>query len=65
MQSFSQSRVLEYMCNFYDMGETIKLIDVKKGILMFQKIGNKCPKSFQRYHSTHNLSLPEVTLLNG
>lgn len=33
MQSFSQSWALEHMYNFYDMGETIKLIDVKKGIL--------------------------------
>lgn len=47
------------------MGETIKLIDVIKGILVFQKIGNKCPKSLQRHHSTYNLSLPEITLLNG
>lgn len=27
------------ICNFYDMGETTKLIDVKNGILVLQKLG--------------------------
>lgn len=50
--------------NFYDMGENIELTDVKKEILIVQKIGNKCPGAFKGIILRYDLCLPEVTLLN-